>query len=399
MKILMATDTYWPRINGVTVAVDTLRKSLSAMGHAVSIIAPRYGRTEGAVADPEGIHRFPSMSPPMSREDRFVFPFLKKRVRRMIESFQPDIVHAHTEFTLGQAGKKYAELAGIPLIMTCHTLWEQYVTAYIPELPASVSRKMVRRLSLRFYRDADAVIVPSEAMRTLLTQYGLERPVAVVPTGVDLDAFSAEPSGRDGESLQGSFPLLSGRRILLYVGRVAHEKNIGFLLDVLVRVLAKDQHVILVIAGDGPARQDLERQVKDLGLGSSVIFTGYLNRSAISSLYSRTEVFCFASKTETQGLVLLEAMVHGTPFVALSHGGTADILADGRGGFVSEEDPDRFAGKVLSILHDAPLRERLAKDGRQYAESWTAPKMAQRLLSVYEDAVRGRARGAGGAAG
>lgn len=396
----MTTDTYWPRINGVTVAVDTLRRDLSAMGHTVSVIAPRYPKSQGAAAeDGSGIYRFPSFSPPMSREDRIVFPFLEGRIHRLLSTLRPDIVHTHTEFTLGRAGKRYARLAGTPVVMTCHTLWEQYVTSYIPELPAPVSRKMVRRMALKFYRDADCIILPSEAMRNLFAQYGLDRPVAVIPTGVDVDAFTVDPASRNGEALQRSFPLLAGRKILLYAGRVAHEKNIGFLLDVLVRVLAKDPHALLVIAGDGPARHDLERQVADLGLGSSVLFTGYLNRSALSSLYSRTEVFCFASKTETQGLVLLEAMVHGAPFVALSHGGTADILVDGRGGLAAEEDADRFAGKVLAILHDRALRERLGRDARVYAGDWTSRKMARRLLDVYEEVLRGRSTGGRGAGG
>lgn len=387
----MTTDTFWPRINGVTVAVDTLRKNLTAMGHTVAVIAPRYPKSKGIPIDSEGIYRFASMSPLVSREDRVVLPFLMPSVRRLMETLKPDVVHAHTEFTLGQAGKKFARLAGIPMVMTCHTLWEQYITSYIPELPAPVSTRMVREYSLRFYRGADSIIVPSEAIRKLLLQYGIDSPMSVIPTGVDMDAFGFESAGRDGEALQRGFPLLAGRKVLLYAGRVAHEKNLGLLLDVLVRVIAKDQHALLVIAGDGPARKDMEKQVSDLGLGSFVLFTGYLNRMDLSSLYSRAEAFCFASKTETQGLVLLEAMAHGTPFVALSYGGTADILVDGKGGFVAPEDPDAFAEKVLSILHDGELRERLGREARLYAEEWTSQKMAVKLADVYGETLRRRA--------
>jgi 1,2-diacylglycerol 3-alpha-glucosyltransferase len=393
MKILMTTDTYWPRINGVTVAVDTLRKSLAALGHEVSVLAPSYPASRGDPRDGAGIHRFPSFRPPMSPEDRLVFPFLAGRVRRLMETLRPDIVHIHTEFVLGEAGRTYAQRTGTPLVMTCHTLWEQYLSSYIPELPGSVSHRMVRRLSKRFYREADRIIVPSEAMRALFVRYGIVRPIAVIPTGVDIDSFAAGTAEGDGETLQGSFPLPGNRRILLYAGRVAHEKNLDLLLSVLGRILPEVPQAFLVIAGDGPARREMESQVAELGLGSSVLFTGFLNRSALSSLYSMAEVFCFASKTETQGLVLLEAMAHGVPFVALSHGGTADILVDGRGGFVAEEDPDLFAGKVLAILEDRALRERLGRAARAHAGDWTASKMAERLLAVYGEAILRSAAG------
>jgi glycosyltransferase involved in cell wall biosynthesis len=173
---------------------------------------------------------------------------------------------------------------------------------------------------------------------------------------------------------------------MTYIGRVANEKNIGFLVQVLRRVLASVPGALLVIAGEGPAREPLRAQVASLGLTASVHFAGYLERDTeLLDCYAAADAFVFASRTETQGLVLLEAMAQGVPVVSTAELGTRSILVPGSGALVVPEEQEAFAAAVVRVLGDASLREGLAARGRAYARTWSSAVMAWRLAQLYEE--------------
>jgi 1,2-diacylglycerol 3-alpha-glucosyltransferase len=378
MRILMVSDVYFPRINGVSTSIQTFGRDLAAMGHAVDLIAPEYpGRPDGREL---AIERIPSHYLFFDPEDRMM---ASRAIRRMIPVFKArnyDLVHIQTPFVAHYSGVRIARELGVPLVETYHTHFEEYLYHYLPWLPARWLRGAARRFTRSQCNQVDAVVVPSSPVHETLLAYGVQKPIRIIPTGLDIHRF------RDGDGVrfrreQGIAP---ERPVLVHVGRVAHEKNIDFLLSMLQRVRAAIPDVLLMIVGEGPARRHLERLTQKLGLESNVLFLGYLDREReLLDCYRAGDVFVFASRTETQGLVLLESMALGVPVVSLAEMGTRDILAPARGALVARDDPEDFAANVLKLLRDPGLRKTMADDAREYVETWSAPVLAQRMLDLY----------------
>jgi glycosyltransferase involved in cell wall biosynthesis len=293
-----------------------------------------------------------------------------------------DLVHIHTPFVAHYAGVRHARRSGVPCIATYHTFFEEYLHHYVPVLPRALGRLAARRFTRSQCAAVQALIAPSEPMRAVLTQYGVRTPIHIVPTGLAADRFG---SG-DGGAFRAAHGIAPGRPLALYVGRVAHEKNIGFLVRSFRRVLGSVPQALLVIAGEGPARDGLREQVAALGLQSSVQFAGYLERDTqLLDCYAAADAFVFASRTETQGLVLLEAMAQGAAVVSTAELGTRSILLPGSGALVVPEEESEFAAAVVRVLSDANLREGLAARGRAYARSWSSAAMAARMRGIYEE--------------
>jgi glycosyltransferase involved in cell wall biosynthesis len=405
MHITMTTDAYWPRINGVTVAVDSFRRSLVERGHRVSVVAPLYppSAMDAVWPDDEWVFRFPGMAIPWSPEDRFGWPRDRRQVTRLLERLRPDVVHAHTEVTLGFSGRAYCRRHGTAHVMTRHTYWEEYMPTYSALLPRPLARLVVGAWSLLDYSRVDCVIVPSARLGTVIRGYGVRTPIETIPTGVDPREFSLDPARRRKLDawFAARFPGLARRQVLLYAGRIVREKNIDFLLDVMERMAPRFPDSLLVLAGDGAHRGALERSARERGIGKRVLFTGYLDRTQLAWLYGCARVFVFSSKTETQGLALAEAMMCGVPAVAIAAMGTEDTLAGNAGGFLVADDPDAFAGRTAMLLADEKLRRAKAAEARRRAREWTIDATTDRLLAVYErardaeKARRTRARGGG----
>ena len=221
----------------------------------------------------------------------------------------------------------------------------------------------------------------SQQLADVLVGYGIERPIGVIPTGLKLDEFERG----DGAAFRVRHGIPAERPVMLLVGRVAHEKNIGFLLRVLAAVRAAVPPVLFVIAGEGPALPALRRTVADTGLDESVLFVGYLDRrTALRDCYCAADVFVFASRTETQGLVLLESLALGVPVVSTAVLGTKEVLRDADGAIVVSEDVGEFAAAVVRILTQRVLRQSLAAAGCSFVASrWSSAEMAKRLLKFY----------------
>jgi len=280
------------------------------------------------------------------------------------------------------AGSRCARARGTPCVATYHTFFEEYLHHYVPALPRRVGRTLARAFTRSQCRDVQALIAPSEPMRAVLRDYGVTTPIHVVPTGLPQSCFTAG----DGQRFRRAMQLPAERPLVLYVGRVAHEKNIGFLIECFARVRAQVPAALLVIAGEGPARSALGAQVERLGLAEHVRFVGYLDRNqALLDCYAAAQVFAFASRTETQGLVLLEAMAQGAPIVSTAELGARSILTPASGAVVVPESIEPFAAAVVRVLSDAALAAALAARGRAYAQSWSSLAMAQRLARVYRE--------------
>ena len=375
MRVLMVSDVYFPRVNGVSTSIETFRRTLLAQGVEVKLVVPRYGD------EPEepGIIRVAGRPVPGDREDRLLgWRAMHAAVRAAAQDC--DLIHVQTPFVAHYAGVKAARQLGLPVLATYHTLFEEYLQHYAPWLPAAWLRGQARALSRRQCNQLDAVIVPSSAMRQRLENYGVTVPLHVLPTGIPLAQFA----GGDGPAFRLRHGIDPARPLALFVGRVAHEKNIGFLLAALQEARQSLPEVLLLIAGEGPAMRDLQAKTLELGLGDAVKFIGYLDRGrGLPDCYAAADIFVFASRTETQGLVLLEAMAAGLPVVALAEMGTVDILAPGRGCVVPSATPAAFGRAMADLLSQPTLWRRLAEAAPRYAAEWSDAAMAERLADCY----------------
>lgn len=380
MRVVMVSDVYFPRVNGVSTAIQTYRQTLRAQGVEVSLAAPDYGTS----SDEGWIRRVPSRKVPRDPEDRLV------RWRAMLDAVECavgegcDLIHVQTPFVAHYAGSAIGRRLGLPVIATYHTLFEEYLKHYAPIVPAGWLRALARTFSRRQCNVLDAVIVPSKAIHQRLSSYGVTKPMHILPTGISV---SDTPDG-GRQVFRTRYGIDERRPMALFVGRVAHEKNIDFLLEVIDHARKSVPDILLVIAGEGPALPHLRRIVAARDLARCVRFIGYMDRKTeLPTCYAAADVFVFASRTETQGLVLLEAMAAGLPVVALAEMGTVDILGPGRGAIVPDGDHQAFSTALCTVLLDSRLRERLSAEGRAYAAEWSDEVLAARMAELYRQIV------------
>jgi len=382
MKILFLSDVYFPRINGVSTSIETFRHELRGLGHTVHLIAPEYPATS---SDESDILRAPARQLPFDPEDRLMkFGWVMAHLEKLrAENY--DIIHIQTPFVAHYLGVKLSRLLNIPCVETYHTFFEEYLHHYIPLVPRSMMGAVARRFSRHQGNSLHGMVVPSRPMLDVLREYGVTTHAEVIPTGLEPESFAPG----NGEEFRSKYGIAQDRPMLLFVGRVAHEKNIGFLLQMLDRVRKDIPEVLLLIAGEGPAREGLEHEVAKRGLNDNVKFIGYLDRhTELNSCYHSADIFVFSSRTETQGLVLLEAMAQGVPVVSTAEMGTKDVLREGAGVWIAAEEVEEFSGKVIAMLGDPGTRARLGEAGREYAHGWSASKQAERLLDFYRYVIQ-----------
>lgn len=385
VRIAYISDCYWPRVNGVTVALQTYKDELTKRGHEVLLICPAYPSHNGSAPTEDRVKRLASMWTPVSSEDRLIKPFALPVMFHALDRFKPDVIHINSEFSAAWMGITYAKLRGHTVLMTSHTDWEDYVSNYIPHINKKILRTCVRFLMRSIFGKADILITPSPSQKRILKSYHIRKRCVVIPSGVS-SLFSRRDARQIAAyraSLDARFPALAGKRLLLFAGRIAEEKDPKFLLPVLAEVLKQQRDVGLVFAGDGPARQHLEASAQRRGLGGHCAFLGYIPASELALLYGAAEVFVFPSKTETLGLCTLEAMSSGLPVVAVGEMGTRDIMKGDHGGFMVRNDTAEFSAAVLRLLNDDELRARKSEEAALWARRYAPDAMIERILRLY----------------
>jgi glycosyltransferase involved in cell wall biosynthesis len=382
MRVLMVSDVYFPRVNGVSTSIETFRAGLVEQGVEVRLVVPRYA---GEV-DLPGIVRIDGRRVPADPEDRIVgWRAMHQGVAEAAEGC--DLIHIQTPFVAHYAGLSAARRLGLPVLATYHTFFEEYLHHYVPMAPKPWLRAAARHFSRRQCNALDGVVVPSTAMRDRLTAYGVSAPMHVLPTGIPVGRFE----GGDGAAFRSRHGIAPERPVALFVGRVAHEKNIAFLIEAVAVARAATPDILLLVTGEGPAVDTLKALVAAREISGNVQFLGYLDRrSELPDCYAAADVFAFASRTETQGLVLLEAMAAGLPVIALSAMGTADILGAGKGCIVPPDDPVAFGHMLAHFFNHRPVWGHLQREARDYAHAWSDAAMAERLASLYRSIRRER---------
>ncbi|MFP4446092.1 MAG: glycosyltransferase [Desulfosudaceae bacterium] len=380
MNICMFTNTYLPHVGGVANSVATLAADLAADDHKLLIIAPEY---PGQTPAQEGVEVFRVTAiQNFNGSDfsvRLPFSFtLKDR----IEAFAPDIIHSHHPFLLGDSALRAAKQQVVPIVFTHHTLYERY-THYVP-LDSKPMKKFVINLSTSYANMCHRVIAPSRSIADLLREREVRRPVTEIPTGVDLDFYE---SGNGGEfRRKNNIP--PERFVLGHVGRLAPEKNLDYLATAAVSWLRQNDNTVFLVVGDGPAAPAMQDRFTAAGLTDRVFFTGKLTGQAISDAYNAMDLFGFSSQSETQGMVLAEAMAAGLPVVALDGPGVREVVSDGENGRLLPADAasENFAA-ALAELTEKKENQRCARNARQTADHFSREKCAGRVVELYRAAI------------
>ena len=380
MHIAFFTNYYHPVVNGVVRSVASFRENLMKHGHNVFIFAqsdPNYKDTEPF------IFRYPSLSLPLG-EITTALP-MSPFVDQLLPMLKLDVIHTHHPILLGQtAARKAAEL-DLPLIFTFHTQYWEY-THYVPfpqEAVQEFLKNAVHRWLAEFMQKCQHIIIPSESMRDILVRdYGLHERYSVIPTGTDLEPFL----NADGKALR-SEKGWQDETVLISVGRLAPEKNWDTLIRAFAKACEKHPSIRLVLIGDGNARPSLETLASELGVTDRVTFTGALPFGEIPRYLKAADVFAFASVTETQGLVTIEAMAAGLPVVAVDGPGTHEIVEHGKQGFLVENDSDALAKGLHKLLSDPQRLKRLSNQALKKARTFDVNQLSNQLLGVYEQAI------------
>lgn len=374
MKILITTDWYQPVINGVVTSVVNLANGLSAQGHEVRILTLSCDHLSHRIGNV--IYMGSAGAGRVYPNARFC-PLPTGQCFQELIEWRPDIVHSQCEFSTFLMAKRIAWRCSCPLVHTYHTVYEDF-THYFSH-SVSIGKREAAAFSREVLNKTDAVIVPTAKIRDMLHRYGVKVPISVIPSGLELTQFRQK--NEDAEALRSSLGIKSGETVLLYLGRLAQEKNI----DELLRLLKgqSDPNLRLLLVGDGPYRPQLERKAQELRLGDRVIFAGMVNHAEVARYYGAGDIFVSASHSETQGLTYQEAMAAGLPLLCHEDACLADVIQDGVNGMTYGSD-EEFSEKLQRLLVDKICCRTLGAAARETAFSqFSTEKFAENVLNEY----------------
>lgn len=376
MNVAIFSDSYLPVLNGVSVSVHTLVAGLRARGHRVWVFAPAFPG-HGDV-DTEVV-RFPSLITPWARGYPLAHPPFRGTLRKF-RQLPVEIVHTHTPFTVGFCGLRWAEAAGLPILSTYHTLYDRYVH-YVPFLTRRYVSYKVAKHTRYYYSRVTKVITPSQLAADVLRGHGVTTPIEVIRTGIP----KADPIPQREARKRLGIP--ADETTLLYVGRLASEKNLGLLLECLVRWRSSLPNARLRLVGDGPGRPSLESRAAELGVLDRLTMHGQVGHDEVLIYMAAADLFVFPSTSETQGLVIGEAQSMGLPAVAVRGGGAPETIEHGVDGMVVEDDAQEFARAVEQIVRDPTLRARMSENGLRSPARISPEEYVARVERLYEEVL------------
>ncbi|MEQ1407298.1 glycosyltransferase [Neorhizobium sp. Rsf11] len=383
MNIVMFTNTFTPHVSGVANSVASLSAGLREMGHRVLVIAPEFPDMPAREAD---VVRVPAIERFNKTDFSLPLPLIGP-LQEVLDEFRPDIVHSHHPFLLGDAALRVAAERQLPVIYTYHTRYElygHYIATDVPPLG-----KLVLSLMLGYCDLCDAVIAPSESMAAFLVKNGVETPVHVIPSGIDPDRFGNGDFSR-GRAAAGipEKAFCAG-----HVGRLAPEKNLTYLSQAVKRFLISEPDAHFLVVGNGEMKDSLAAQFSSSGLSDRVHFAGVLRGQDLADAYAAMDVFAFSSLSETQGMVLAEAMTAGVPVVALDAPGAREMVRDRQNGRLLPTNAS--TSEFEHALHwlfsrRAGDRRALANKARRTALAFDRKVTIGKTLSLYRGAVLSR---------
>ncbi len=374
--IAFFTNTYHPVVSGVVRSVSTFRESLIELGHNVFVFAQHANHQSDSQPF---IFRYPALDLPLTKNFPLAIP-VSPFIDRLLPLLKADVIHSHHPFLLGRAAVKKSEELKVPLVFTFHTRYRDY-SHYVP-LEQTMVKKVIERWLGEYMRKCHHIVVPSDSIKAMLAEtYGATEQVSTIPTGIEVEPFRAARRETIRQERGWAEDI-----VLISIGRLAEEKNWKTLLKAAASVMSGRGGVRLVIIGDGEDRKELETYAADLNIRQQVEFTGQVPFAEVPGYLKAADIFCFASVTETQGLVTMEAMAADLPVVAVDGSGTRDVVEEGQDGLLTPDDSEALAEAIRRVVDDEDLFQQLKQNARQKAATFDAGRQAEKLLDVYEQA-------------
>jgi 1,2-diacylglycerol 3-alpha-glucosyltransferase len=379
LSIAVFTECYHPMRNGVVVSISSFTRMLQEMGHEVTIFTARHPDQNGE--DSNNIIRFPSITFPIKVKYPIPIPLATREARERLRGGRFDVIHTHAPMMLGHFAMAYRLRSHLPLVFTYHTMIEDY-THYVP-LPQGWSRRRAIDLSRIYCNASDHVIAPTPAVEKRLRQYRVNSPISVIPTGIDIDIIDHVQPGnfREQYNIPQDVPLLA------YAGRIAKEKNIPRLLSSFREIVKKEPDTHMLLIGGGPYDTEVQKYITENNLDSRVKMTGFVPREQLIAGLKEADLFVFASVTETQGLVIGEAMACNLPTVAVTADATMDLIDNGCEGLLTSDNDGEIADAAIELIRNKNKAAEMGVAARARVETISARKCTERLIDIYHRVI------------
>ncbi|MBQ7876662.1 MAG: glycosyltransferase [Clostridia bacterium] len=381
MKILITTDLFTIETNGVVTSVKNLWDELKKKGHEVKILT----LSENVHSHRDGeVYYIRSMPLAVYPNVRMPLSYRHRLIKELVE-WRPDVIHTQCEFFTYQFARRISKKTGAPIVHTYHTLYEQYVTYVIPS--RRLGEKAVKLFSKKRLKRAQRVVAPTHKVEDTLVNYGLKSEISVIPSGISLEQHKKRIAPEERQAKRRALGIPDDAKVLINLGRLGTEKNLGEIVQFYSKALQKNSKLMLLIVGDGPAREDLENQAKDLGIDDKVIFTGMVKPDEVQEYYQLGDVFVSASTSETQGLTYVEAAANGLPLLCRRDPCLDDVIREGENGY-AYTNVDDFVKSIEAIVENPEWITHASKLSEEIANTFDKHTFGDAIEEMYISVIK-----------
>lgn len=380
MRIAIFTNNYLPNPYGVAGSIESFRRQFEEKGHRVYIFAPF---SKGYIDENPNIFRYPAVDLKYKISFPLPIPYSRK-ISQVLKSLDLDIIHSQHPNLLGTAAMKWARRKNIPLVFTWHTLYDRY-TNFVPLIPDKLVARWIIKRAVHYANKADQIIVPTRSIKKIIQDWRVEnKNITAIPTGIEEKIYQ----NPDRDKIRKKYKIKNNEILLLLVSRLTEEKNVKFLFEAVIKVLKSKSNVKFLVAGEGYLEPELKEIVSNNKLENKIIFAGLVSKEEIKNYYAAGDIFVYTSLSETQGMIISEAMYGGLPIIAVKATGAQDLVEENVNGFLVENSKDKFAAALNKLIEDKDLREKFANNSKRIArEKYTSRICAGKMLEVYANLI------------